>query len=334
MKRRSKGKFKVVGVVLAGLIILSCTGLAIAQKKYPTDTIAVTVAYKAGGSTDAAVRMILPYLEKELKTSMYVKNLPGAGGEIGFTGLATSKPDGYTIGMINLPAVNLVAAARETRYEPIVEHFAPIGVNISDPNTIMVRKDDSRFNTIKDLIDYAKAHPGEIILGADGPLSDDQLSMYKIEEAMGVKFTYIPYAGGAPAAKALIGGETDVLISNCFDAIKWEENTKALAVLWPERYELIPHVPTFKEETGVEVVGGSTRGFSAPAGTPPEILARLRLAFYEVTTNPEYIKEAKKRGLTLIEPKIGDDFGKVIRKEEEAISTLLKYFIEGGYIKK
>jgi len=321
-------------LVLAGIVVFSLGSMGMAGLKYPERMVTMTVSYSAGGSTDAAARTILPYLEDELGVTMYIKNLPGAGGEIGWTTLATSKPDGYTIGFINLPAIILIAAARDTRYEPVTENFAPIGVNICDPNTVLVRDDDPRFSTLEELIDYAKAHPGEVIVGADGPLSDDQLALYKIEKATGARFSFTPYAGGAPAAKALLGGESDVLITNCFDALKWEEGTNCLAVLWPERYELIPDVPTFKEQTGIEIMGASTRGIAAPVGVPGEVLAKLRLAFYNAATNPEYIEDAKKRGLTLIKPMIGEEFGKMIKDEEEAVADLLNYFVEGGYIKK
>jgi tripartite-type tricarboxylate transporter receptor subunit TctC len=231
-----------------------------------------------------------------------------------------------------MPAINLVAAARDTAYEPILENFDAVGVNISDPNTVLVKRDDDRFNTISDLVEYAKQKPGELVLGADGPLSDDQLAVYKIEQATGAKFTYVPYDGGAPSAKALMGGETDVLITNCFDVLKFEEHLRALAVLWPERYPLIPDVPTFKEEMGIQLVGASTRGVAAPAGVPSGALAKLKQAFYAATSNPEYIKEAKNRGLTLIEPRIGGDFAKMIEDEEESVVELLDFFVEGGYL--
>ena len=334
MRKLSMARLIAVGVLALGVSALCLSGMAIAEKEYPTGPIRLTVSYSAGGSTDAAARMLIPYLEKELGVPLWVQDLPGAGGEIGWTTLSRSKPDGYTIGFINMPAINLVAAARDTAYEPILENFDAIGVNISDPNTIMVRRDDERFDTVNDLIEYAKQHPGELVLGADGPLSDDQLALYKIEQATGAKLTYVPYKGGAPSAKALMGGETDVLISNCFDVLKFEEHLKPLAVLWPERYPLIPDVPTFKEETGIEIVGSSTRGICAPAGTPPQALAKLQQAFSSVATNPEYMKEATKRGLTLIEPRIGTEFGKMIEDEERALVELLDFFVEAGYIKK
>lgn len=334
MRKFSMGRLIVLGVLVLGLSALFLSGMAIAEREYPTGPVRLTVSYAAGGSTDAAARMLIPYLEKELGVPVWVQNLPGAGGEIGWTTLSRSKPDGYTIGFINMPAINLVAAARDTAFEPILENFDAIGVNISDPNTIMVRRDDERFNTVNDLIEYAKQNPGELVLGADGPLSDDQLAMYKIEQATGAKFTYVPYKGGAPAAKALMGAETDVLISNCFDVLQFEEHLKALAVLWPERYPLIPDVPTLQEETGIEIVGASTRGVCASAGIPAGVLAKLKQAFYAATTNPEYIKEATERNLTLIEPRIGGDFGKMIEDEERAVGELLDFFVEAGYIKK
>jgi tripartite-type tricarboxylate transporter receptor subunit TctC len=288
------GVLKVFGFVFLSIVLVSTAAFA-----FPDKPISLTVSYKAGGSTDVAARAMAPYLEKYLGQPIVVKNLPGAGGQTGWTKLARSKADGYTIGFINLPAINMVYAAREgVAYHP-VDSFAPIGCNIIDPSTVMVRADDDRFKTIKDLFELARQKPGKIVCGADGPLSDDQLALVKMEKAQGVDFSLITYNGSAPAHAALLGGHTDFIVTNTFDVIKYKDRERCLVQLWTERYPMNPNTPTFKEVFGKELTGSSTRGMAAPAGVPEERLQILREAFEKAANDPEYLERAKKIGLTL-----------------------------------
>ena len=266
---------------------------------FPNKPITLIVAYGAGGSTDVAARTMGIYLEKYLGQPIVVKNYPGAGGQIGFTRLAIAKPDGHTIGFINLPAMHMNKHARENvTYDP-VKSFAPIGSNIIDPNTVMVRKDDDRFKTLKDLIEYAKKNPGKLICGADGPLSDDQLAMVKMEKATGAKFTYVSYPGSAKAHAALLGKHSDFIVTNTFDVIRYKDNERSLVQFWKDRYYMNPDTPTFKEIYGKEIIGSSTRGIAAPAKVPADRLKVLREAFKKAANDPEYQARAKKIGLTL-----------------------------------
>lgn len=292
--KKTKALFTLTCAILfVGSLLLSPVSA------FPTKPITLIVAYSAGGSTDVAARTMGVYLEKYLGQPVVVKNLPGAGGQIGWTNLATAKPDGYTIGFINMPALQMVNAARENvAYDP-VDSFAAIGCNINDPNTIMVRKDDDRFKTIEDLIEYGKKHPKELVCGADGPLSDDQLAMVKIEKATGAKFTYVPYSGAAKAHAALLGKHSDFIITNTHDVIQYKDSQRCLVQLWKERYYMNPDTPTFKEVFGVEITGSSTRAFAAPVKVPEDRLTVLRDAFKKAAHDPEYIERAKKIGLTL-----------------------------------
>lgn len=293
---------------------------------FPTKPITLTVAYKAGGSTDVAARTIGVYLEKYLGQPIVVKNFPGAGGQVGFTKLAKSKPDGYTIGFINLPALNMVYAAREgVLYHP-VKSFAPIGCNIIDPNTLLVRIDDDRFKTIQDLIEYARKNPGKLVCGADGPLSDDQLILVKMQKALGVKFSYVSYPGAAPSHAALLGKHSDFTVTNTFDVTKYKDKERCLVQFWKERYSMNPNTPTFKEVFGKELIGSSTRGFAAPAGVPEDRLRVLREAFKKAANDPEYLKKAKKIGLTLawMDAKGFGQFMKDLQADVEALIDELK----------
>ena len=303
------------------------------------DTIRVIVSYKAGGSSDTLARVTLPRWEKAIKeltgksTSAIVVNLPGAGGEVGWTSLSHAQADGSTIGIINLPAVPIVQAARDAGFEPWLEKFTALGVNVIDPNVIRLGS-RSKYNTLAEAIDMAKQNPGSVTVGADGPLSDDHVAMYAIEKATGAKFTFIPYPGGSPANRSFMAGEVDIAIGNVFDHVKTKTSAKEAAVLLNDRYPLIEDIPTVKELLGVEIGEfGSTRGFATPTGTPEALVSVYREAFDITFNDADFQKEAKKRNITIVEPRVGDEFTKLMEENEQNTQELLQLFIDGGFIK-
>lgn len=315
----------------------------LAAPKYPDvevpGTIRVIVAYNAGGSSDTLARVTLPTWEKAIEdltgksTSAIVVNLPGAGGEVGWTSLSHAQADGSTIGIINLPAVPIVQAARDAGYEPWLEKFTALGVNVIDPNVIRLGS-RSKYNTLAEAIDAAKQNPGSVTVGADGPLSDDHVAMYAIEKATGAKFTFIPYAGGSPANRSFMSGEVDIAIGNVFDHVKTKTSAKEAAVLLNDRYPLIEDVPTVKELLGIEIGEfGSTRGFAAPTGTPEPLVQVYREAFAATFNDEDFQSEAKKRNITIVKPRVGDEFAKLMEENEQITQDLLQLFIDGGFIK-
>lgn len=302
------------------------------------DTIRVIVAYSAGGSTDALVRTVLPHFEQAIEelsdqsTSAVVVNLPGAGGEVGWTSLANADPDGSTIGIINLPAVPLVEAARDTGYEPWLESFVPLAVNVIDPNVVRLGS-GTDYEDLQAAIDATKENPGSVTIGADGPLSDDHLAAYAIAQATGAEFAFVPYAGAAPANRAFQSGEVQIAIGNVFSYVQTEDVTKDAAVFAAEPYEMIPDVPTVESKLGIEAGElGSTRGFATPAGTPEEMTSLYRQALGRAFEEEEFKAEARKRNITLVRPRIGEEFGQLMQNQEAQVGELLDYFVQGGYI--
>jgi tripartite-type tricarboxylate transporter receptor subunit TctC len=329
--------------VVCVLMVLVFAPSVIAAPKYANvklpSTIRVIVAYNAGGSSDALARMTLPYWEKAIldltgkKVNAVVVNLPGAGGEIGWTSLAYTQKDGSTIGVINLPAVPLVEAARKAGFSPWLEKFAPLGVNVIDPNVIRLAK-SSKYGSLMEALAAAKAKPGSVTVGADGPLSDDHLAMYAVAQKAGAEFSFIPYAGGAPANRALQSGEVDIAIGNVFDHIQTKDSQKDAAIMWSSRYELIPDVPTIKEALGIDVGElGSTRGFAVVSGAPKDLIEVYQEAFRISFKDADYLENAKKRNITVVEPQIGERFGKTMKEQQALVGDLIQYFVKGGYIK-
>ena len=329
--------------IAAGLLALGLSSDALAAPKYADvkvpPTIRVIVSYNAGGSSDTLARITLPYWEKAIqeltgkKVNAVVVNLPGAGGEIGWTSLAHTQADGSTIGIINLPAVPLVEAARDAGFEPWLENFTALGVNVIDPNVIRLAK-DSGFATLKEAFAAAKSKPGSVTVGADGPLSDDHLAMYAAAQKLGAEFAFVPYKGGAPANRAVQAGEVDIGVGNVFDLIKTKDSVKDACVLRPTRYDMIADVGTCEEVLGVAIGDlGSTRGFAIRTGAPEDLITVYREAFGMAFADQQYLADAKKRNITVVEPRVGEAFSAVMKDQQELVGVLLEFFVKGGYIK-
>ncbi|RYH12435.1 tripartite tricarboxylate transporter substrate binding protein [Tropicimonas sp. IMCC6043] len=269
-----------------------------ALAEYPEQPIDVIVAFNPGGGTDVAARTIEPFIEKYLGADLVILNKPGAGGEVGFSLLAASEPDGYTLGFINLPAMFAYSYTRETAYSP--ESFAPVANLVYDPGIFAVRS-DSQFETLGDLIEFGKANPGALPIGTSGSVgSSEHLAIQQVQAETESKFNHVPFGATAPLRTALLGGHIPVAAFNLSEATDYadEGDIRILGVMSAERAASAPDVPTFREQ-GVEVISGSSRGLAFPAGTPDEIVAVIAGAVAKAMEDPEYIAKAESAGAPL-----------------------------------
>lgn len=295
------------------LVATVVLGLGVEASDYPNKPITMIVAYSAGGGTDVAARTVAKYAEKYLGQTIVVENRTGAGGQIGFTALSKARADGYTIGLINVPAINLIAATRPgVTYQ--MSDFEPIANVVLDPMVLAV-KADSQFKTMSDFVDYARKNPNKIVVGFDGPQTNNHLQMVVAEKALGIELTHVPYTGAAPSLVATLGGQVDASMPSAGEALQYVENNqmRVLAVFWPARFAQLPDCPTIKEATGVDVpsVGASSRGIGAPAGIPRDRFEVLQSAFEKAIADAEFLEKAKQIGLP-IEYLNSEDFAKLI----------------------
>ncbi|MEW6046641.1 MAG: tripartite tricarboxylate transporter substrate binding protein [Bacillota bacterium] len=281
---------------IVALIVAAAGGVASAE--WPNDRpITMIVAYSPGGATDIAARLLAPYIEKYLGQSIIILNRPGAGGEVGFTALATAAPDGYTVGFINTPNVVTIPIERRTRYT--LESFIPVANVMDDPDAFLVRA-DSPFRTLQELVEYAKKNPGTVSYGTSGIGSDDHIATEMFARAAGLKLRHIPFDGAAPNRTALLGGHITLGVFNISEAKEYVENgqLRILGQMAEGRTELFPNTPTFREQ-GYNIVTGSQRGIAMPAGTPGWVVERFAQAAAKAVNDPEFREKAAKAYLPL-----------------------------------
>jgi tripartite-type tricarboxylate transporter receptor subunit TctC len=268
-----------------------------AQDWRPDRQLTMIVAFAAGGGTDLAARTIARYMERDLGQPVVVLNRPGAGGEIGFAELARARPDGLTIGFINTPHIVTLPIERRTRFR--LEDFSLIGNIVDDPGGIWVRA-DSDIRDMAGLLAAARARPGSIGYGTTGVGSDDHLAMLALERKSGASFLHVPFAGSAQVKQNLLSRAIPVAVMNVAEGVAEMRQgvLRPLAQMGASRWPVLAEVPTMRE-LGFDVVEGSMRGMAAPAGLPPEVLARLALSVRRTVEDPEFQAAATQQNLPL-----------------------------------
>ncbi len=274
------------------------TAAPAAEVNYPTKPISVIIPFPAGGSTDVGGRVVAALLEKELGQPVQVVNKGGAGGQLGWTELAHAKPDGYTIGMINLPHLPAVVVDPERKATFKQDDIVPLASQALDPTQIAVRG-DSPYKTVKDLIDDAKKRPKEIPVGIVGILQDDEIGYLQTAAATGIDLRPVRFDGAAPATTALLGGHIGVTFCTVGDNYVQVKagKIKTLAVMDTQRTtKFFPDVPTMKEAGYGEILSASTRGFAVPKGVPEPIMKKLEAALIKVMKSPEHTTKIEEAG--------------------------------------
>jgi tripartite-type tricarboxylate transporter receptor subunit TctC len=260
-----------------------------AGAQYPERVVNVIVAYPPGGGTDLIARAIAPYIEKHLGggAKLAVVNRAGAGGEIGFTALANSPPDGYTIGFVNTPPLLTIPIERAAQFS--WQRFEYLGNIIDDPCNFSVHA-DTDIRDLKQLAAYARANPGAVTVGTTGIGSDDHLAMLMFGRAAGVQLRHIPFKGSADVRAAIAGKQITVAAINIGEALQYQKGgtpIRNLVQMSPARTNLAPELATAREQ-GYDIELSSLRGMVGPKGLPPEIRERLVKAIERSVSDPEF----------------------------------------------
>jgi tripartite-type tricarboxylate transporter receptor subunit TctC len=288
-----------IAAALGATLLITAAG-APARAEYPERPIEMIVAFAPGGGTDVAARSIARYMEKYLGPGarIGVVNKPGAGGEIGWTAVAQAKPDGYTIGFINAPAINALVIEGKTKFK--MSDLQPVANLVYDPGVLVVPKTSS-YASLKDLIDAAKKATTPIVIGTSGASgSSEHIALLNFQRLAGTKLTPAFFGGTAPVRQAVLGGHVPAATMNLSEALQIarEGNIKVIGVMSAERSSYLPDAPTFREG-GYDVVVGASRGIAAPKGIPADILAKLEKAVDQALKDPEYLEAAKRAEIPL-----------------------------------
>src|SRR5215475_7365705 len=277
---RSHGSPVTAVLLCLGLLLAAATGASVADA-YPSRPIRIIVPYAVGGATDLITRVVAQSLGQSLGVSVVVENRAGGGGTVASKAVSLAEPDGYTLlTATNGPFAIGPAVYPNVGYDPI-KSFAPIAYLAGAPDLLVVRS-DLAVKSLAELFAYAKQHPGRLNYGA-GAGTPANLIIEWLKVTAGADIVYIPHKGGAPATTDLLGGQTQLGIEILSPLLPHVRDGKLtpLAVTGAQRSPELPDVPTLIESGFPGAAFIAAFGIVAPAGTPPEIVAKLNRAINE-----------------------------------------------------
>jgi tripartite-type tricarboxylate transporter receptor subunit TctC len=303
-------------------MLFACTA---ARAAYPDRPIHLIVPFAPGGGNDTIARLVGDGLAKELGQPVVVDNRPGAGGIVGAEAAARAPADGYTLflGGVGSHAINPNLHAN-LPYDPIKD-FAPISLVASAP-LILVVHPSVPAHSVRELIALAKAQPGKLNYASNGNGSSSHLAAVMFASMTGVDMVHVPYKGLAPALTDLLSGQVQLMFSSVVAILPHVKAGKlrALAVSSRERLSLLPDLPTIAEAGVPGYQSSSWYGILAPAGTPPDVVAKLNAALVKVVGAPEVRSALAKEGADPAGNSV-EAFGAFIAAEKQRLGELIRH---------
>lgn len=308
-----------------GLAIALAATLVHAQG-FPTRPISMVVPFAPGGIADITGRPLAASMGKTLGQQVIVENKAGAGGAVGMAFAAKQPGDGYTVLMALSSIVIIPEADKVNERKPAyqVADFAPIALISADPTVLLVPA-DSPWKTLGDLIADAKARPGKISYSSSGVYGTTHTALEMFAQAAGIKLLHVPYKGGGPAMTALLTKEVDITAQapGVGDPHVKAGKVRVLASWGGTRLPSIANVPTMKE-LGVDAEFYIWSGLFAPAGTPPDVLAKLREAARKAAREDPDFAKAMAGMNTPISFREGADFQAFIEQDAARLAKVIR----------
>ncbi len=296
MNKTSLNRRRLVQAVPA-LALGSLAPMAWAQGAWPNRPLRVIVPQPPGGGFDFVARALGDRLGKQIGQSVVVENRPGSGTLVGTDAAAKAEPDGYTLLMGSVSNIALNMGLYDKLSYDSLRDFEPVGLAVSYSYTLMARK-DLPFNSLKDVVAYAKANPGQLTYASAGNGSGQHVLAAALWHLAGANITHVPYRGAQAAYQDLLGGRVDLFFDLSSTArVQVNAGTvKPLAVSGPERNPMHPDVPTILESGVAPLDLESWFGYFVPSKTPADVQERLRSELAKVIAQPELQENFRKAG--------------------------------------
>jgi tripartite-type tricarboxylate transporter receptor subunit TctC len=305
----------VVGIVFV-------TAVADETRSQATKSIKIVVAVPPGGITDILARLLGEQITRTQGPTVLIENRAGAAGVIGTEAVARAAPDGNTLLIAANPFV-INPQMRKVNYHPLTS-FEPICYLMNTPTVIVVNS-ASRYRTLAELLDAARARPGQLTLASIGPGSPYHLSFEILKRAAKVDMTFVPFPGNAPAVNALLGDHVTSMFGTYSDVAEQlaAGNLRALAVASRSRIGALPDVPTVAEAGYKDYEVEIWFGLVAPAKTPKSIVSLLADWFSAAIRVPEVKAKLAMQGLYPVGT-CGADFGAFLRKQYDDYGLIVR----------
>src|SRR5262245_31396073 len=285
----------------AAAVILACFASSALAQGYPNKPIRLIAPFPAGGLADVLARAVGDEMSKTLGQPVIVENRPGAGGNTGADAVAKADPDGYTLLMSSAGILTANPFLYPKMPFDAETAFIPVS-NVAEMSMLLVVHPKVEAKTLQEFVALARAQPGKLNFGSPGIGTTGHLGLAMFMHAADVKITHVPYRGAAPAVTDLIAGQIDGVVDNPPTVLPHIQAGKLrpLAVAATQRMALLPDVPTAGEAGVVNYEASSWFGIAAPAGTPPEVIARLHNEIAAAVRTPAMQERFAKSGARLV----------------------------------
>jgi tripartite-type tricarboxylate transporter receptor subunit TctC len=272
--------------------------LAMAQPNWPDKTITMIVPFPPGGVADTVARPVAEALSRELKQTVIVDNRVGAGGALGMGAAARAPADGYTL-LMSLSSISILPEADQIlgrKPSFALKQFTPIARFTADPVVLVVRA-DAPWKTLAEFVAEAKKKPGTYNYGSSGNYGTMHVPMEMLKAAAGFRMVHIPYTGAGPAVLALLSGQVDAVASGPASVAQQIKAGKLRALAhWGDKPLLaLPDVPSLKQ-SGYATAFAQWSALMVPAGTPDDIVTKLRAAAKKAATDANVVAIINKAG--------------------------------------
>jgi tripartite-type tricarboxylate transporter receptor subunit TctC len=313
---------KLVFALAAALIVSAGIAGPTSAQEWPQRTIRIIVSFGPGGGADIIGRIVADSMQNKLGQPVIVENKPGAGGILGNDVVAKATPDGYTLGIMTAGQIIAAVTKKTVPYDTNTA-FAPVG-QVATASLMIVTRPDFPANNVKELVAYAKDHPGKVVFASPGFGATQHFAGEMFKQIAGIDMLHVPFKTSPEAMNAVLGKHADILfdtVSALIGQVK-SGQLKALAVTGKDRLPAVPDVPPAADSgvlPGFDVT--TWYGVFAPRGTPLAVIAKLNKTLNESLADETVGKRMAAVGV-VVKSSTPDEFGKFLGSEYKRWSAV------------
>jgi tripartite-type tricarboxylate transporter receptor subunit TctC len=277
-----------------------------------------------GGNQDIVARAVGEELSKGLGQQVVVENRPGQSAIIGTQFVKSAPPDGYTLLSVAVTFARVPAVVKAAGYDPVAD-FAGVSLVCRIPQVLVVNTNHPA-RSLRDLVEIAKAKPGEVSFGSSGNGSTGHVAAEMFMRMTGTKLLHVTYKGNAQAIVDVMGGQVAMMFDQVSTSAGHVKGGKlrALGVTTRARSAILPDVPTLHEQGLTDFEDVTWNGLVAPAGTPRDVVRRLNAEVNRVMKNPEFTRKYLERGIEMVASRSPEEFGAYVKSEAESFAKLVR----------